>query len=294
MQSLMWRLVRRAFRGLGPVAPGVMGRLAFWLWFRPHRARSSRESQEVFARADRHCLAVGRKRVAVYGWGAGEPVLIVHGWSSRATQLSAFVPPLEQSGFKVLAFDAPAHGRSSGSATNVWKMADALGKLEVRYGPFGAIITHSMGALATATAVAAGELRAKCAVCLSPALRQANFVDGFARIVGLPDPVVVDLRRRLDAWADPDLWDGAVIPFPTLLVHDTADEFIPMADVLPLERNWPAAELVTTHGLGHSGILKDAQVVDTTMAFVRRHACADAHGNARPGRPTSSDAGGAA
>jgi len=195
-------------------------------------------------------------------------VLLVHGWSSRAAHMAAFVTPLEEAGLAVVAFDAPAHGRSAGARTDVWEIAETLVRLEKEHGPFEGIITHSMGALACATAMASGALQVRRIVCVAPAMKQTNFVDGFARIVGLPEPVAANLAMRIEAMTGAAFWDRAVIPVPALLIHDSADEFIPMADVEALQEQWPAAHLIPTSGLGHLGILTDLKVVKRAVEFV--------------------------
>jgi alpha-beta hydrolase superfamily lysophospholipase len=43
-----------------------------------------------------------------YSWGTGKRN-VVHGWESRGTALRSFVPVLLEKGFRVVAFDAPAH-----------------------------------------------------------------------------------------------------------------------------------------------------------------------------------------
>jgi pimeloyl-ACP methyl ester carboxylesterase len=56
------------------------------------------------------------EEIAVYHWGkGGRRILLVHGWGGKAAQFFSFVGPLLDAGFEVIAFDAPAHGASSGS-----------------------------------------------------------------------------------------------------------------------------------------------------------------------------------
>ena len=60
-------------------------------------------------------ITVNDKRVAVYAWGdGGRPVLLVHGWQSRAARFASFVRPLIDRGFSPISFDAPANGDSTG------------------------------------------------------------------------------------------------------------------------------------------------------------------------------------
>ncbi len=40
-------------------------------------------------------------------------VLIAHGWTSEASFMAVFAEQLRRAGFRVVAFDQPAHGRSA-------------------------------------------------------------------------------------------------------------------------------------------------------------------------------------
>ena len=58
------------------------------------------------------------------------------------------------------------------------------------------------------------------------------------------------------------------MPAPTLIMHDSGDKEVAYAEGLRLAAAWPAAEFVTTSGLGHQRILTDRAVVDEVCRFV--------------------------
>ena len=66
---------------------------------------------------------------------------------------------------------------------------------------------------------------------------------------------------------------------PTLVVHDRGDRQTPYADAVRLVASLPDARLVTTDGLGHRRILKDAAVV-RQVADLPRTATTPAEGGA--------------
>jgi len=57
---------------------------------------------------------------------------------------------------------------------------------------------------------------------------------------------------------------------PLLVIHDRDDPTVPWADGAAIATAWPGAELVTTTGLGHRDLLRDASVVARAVAFVHR------------------------
>src|SRR5687767_28905 len=88
------------------LAPGLAGPRAFALFVRPlGRARLRPEEAEVMAQAETGRMVVRGVPVTTYRWGDGDrPVLIVHGWSSRASRFAGFVGALRAQGRTVIAF----------------------------------------------------------------------------------------------------------------------------------------------------------------------------------------------
>lgn len=275
-------MIRAAFRTIGPIAPRLMGRVAFWLWFRPRRGRESSQAGTVMRGAEQAWMRVGRKRCIRYAWGAPDSprILLLHGWNGRASQMAAMVDPLVAAGYRVVALDAPAHGRSEGTSTDVFEICDALSQLQREEGVMFGVVAHSMGSLICAAALRAGALNAERTVCLSPAVRRDTLLQMFSATLALPDRVAADLARRVDGFAGPGFWEGAVIPVRTLIVHDSDDDFIPLEDSRFIAETWPAASLIATSGLGHFQILRDPAVAETAAGFF-----ADSRGIGPSNRP---------
>lgn len=55
---------------------------------------------------------------------------------------------------------------------------------------------------------------------------------------------------------------------PLLVVHDQDDPETRHRDGQDIADSWPESELVTTSGLGHRRILRDAGVVELVTTFV--------------------------
>ena len=53
-------------------------------------------------------------------------VLLVHGWISHAARMAEVIRELHARGLRVLAFDAPAHGRSRGTQADLQAFRSAL------------------------------------------------------------------------------------------------------------------------------------------------------------------------
>ena len=98
----------------------------------------------------------GGRWLRVWSFGEGPAILLAHGWSGHAAQFDAWIEPLVSAGYRVVLFDAPAHGRSGGAETNLVDMGGAVQHVAGLYGPLHAIVAHSFGAPATLFALQHG------------------------------------------------------------------------------------------------------------------------------------------
>jgi len=91
-----------------------------------------------------------------------------------------FVFHLAAAGYRVIAYDQPAHGLSDGRLTGLPDFADVLAEVARHHGNVRAVIAHSLGGPATAIALARG-LTAERAVLISPPSDLLGFSRRFAR-----------------------------------------------------------------------------------------------------------------
>jgi pimeloyl-ACP methyl ester carboxylesterase len=66
--------------------------------------------------------ATKNDKLAVVEWGEGPVILCVHGWSNRGLRFSPLIEVLADAGYRLVTFDAPAHGRSQGATSISWRM----------------------------------------------------------------------------------------------------------------------------------------------------------------------------
>lgn len=277
---LKLRALRLGFRALRRLSQDLAFRRAERLFCTPRRHRVPVAEQAV-ARAGRAFeLASNGRKIRGYAWGEGPRVALLHGWEGRGTQLHAFVGPLLDAGFSVLALDAPGHGRSEGRTSGPVDFARALEALAREAGPLHAVIAHSLGSVATTFALEEG-LRLSRVVLISPPATPSRFYTGLLDMLGFSEsafqPALDAFAARIGfAWERVDLKTLATrMRTPMLLIHDRGDRETPYEEGATVARAWPGAELVSTEGLGHRRILKDEAVVAKTVAFLRTGAPAD-------------------
>lgn len=274
------RLVRTALAGVSTVAPPVAAEIGFRLWRSVGRPESLAPRDAVVqARAVRGTLDLDGVPVATSTWGAGpEVVLLVHGWRSRGSRLSALVEALEAPGRTLVAFDAPGHGDTPGTRTSVLEFARVIRLLAARHGGVTAIAAHSFGVLAAFLAVREG-VRVDRLVGIAGIHDADEIVAQFARETGLGPRAVRGLRSRIERRFFPEVADpwrrfvAELDPADTrtelLLVHDAGDTRVAFRQAeLIREAHTGPVRLVATEGLGHNRILRDPGVVAEVAAFL--------------------------
>jgi pimeloyl-ACP methyl ester carboxylesterase len=202
------------------------------------------------------------RQLATWRWGSPEApaVLLVHGWGGYAAQMRGFVPQLLAAGYRVIAYDQPAHGLSEGRLTALPDFAGALSAVAAHHGGVRAAVAHSLGAVALAFAHARG-LALEKAVLVSPPSDLVGYSRRFARWYGMAEP----LRRAMQSateerfgvlWEEFDIERLAPrLKAPALVIHDHGDAIVPWKQGAVLAKSWPGARLLSTVGLGHGRIL---------------------------------------
>ncbi|MGY2701156.1 alpha/beta fold hydrolase [Nocardioides sp. HB32] len=251
------------------VSPRLAGRVALELWRRPGRPGSVRTSERPVHDAATISYVDHRGRVTAYSWGDGErPVLLVHGWGSRASRFAGLVAALLDHGYSPVSYDAWAHGASPGPVRTILDHQVVIDALAERYGGFAGVVAHSFGVPVALHAVSAGRVAA-----ISGMGDFGYLTDGFCAELGAGEAVNRELRRAIERRyfdGDTGIWARfSVAPVPgreLLVVHDAEDRVVDVrqADVLVAA----GGELVRTSGLGHSRILGDPGVVAEVVAFL--------------------------
>lgn len=272
---LQLRLLRAAFRTLGPVFPGIMAVYTCRLWFRTRRSPEPQREQEFRQSSESFTLQHNGNQLAVNRWGEGPVILLVHGWNGRGAQLGAFVSSLVEQGFQVVAFDTPAHGRSSGTSTNIFEIADAVTHVANHVGELHGVIAHSFGVPSAILAATKG-LHIPCMVGISTPANYDELIRPFTRALHIPGKIEARFRKQLEQHLGSDIWhrfspENMVrdMTGPALVIHDKDDHDIDWHSGKTVADAWPNARFVTTQGLGHRRILRNPQVIEMVTHFMQ-------------------------
>jgi pimeloyl-ACP methyl ester carboxylesterase len=271
------RRTRTVFRLLSVLSPALAARLAARLFITPRTRRVSAQDAQFLATAVSRRLPTPHGDVQTYEWlGEGPAVLVLHGWISYAGQLGSMIEGLRSHGLRVVAFDAPAHGRSGGRQADLYSFRDALAAVSSACGPAGAILAHSFGAIAAASWLAedaaAANLRAAVLIGLP---RDIGYLfESFTIAMGLRADVIERLRARFRAryGGYPEDYSAPVlaqrIHIPVLLVHGGADEYIPAAHAEEVALQLRDGHIQVIAGLSHSAPLRDPGTIELMAQFI--------------------------
>lgn len=213
--------------------------------------------------------------LATWRWGAPDApaVLLAHGWGGFAAQMRGFVPGLLSAGFRVIAYDQPAHGLSEGRLSGLPDFAQALVAVAAHHGNVRHVIAHSLGGVATAVALAQG-MKLERAVLVSPPSDLVGFSRRFARWYWMAEPLRHAMQSAIEErfgvrWAELEVERIAPrLRAPALVIHDRGDAMVPWTQGAALARAWPGARLLSTEGLGHGRILESGLARQAAVDFV--------------------------
>jgi pimeloyl-ACP methyl ester carboxylesterase len=269
----MQKLVSVGLQTIGVLSPRLGGRLAFNLWRRPLARGRVRPDEQMVHDAARVEIV---NNVKTYNWGDGKrPVLLVHGWRSRASRYAAFITRLLELGYSPVSYDAPAHGDSGGDVVSILGHQRIIRALEERHGPFEGVIAHSLGVPFALYAVREG-VAAKRLVMISGVADFGYLADTFCAQLGLGPKINQQLRRQIERGyfdGDDQIWTRFSVTtgkLDLLVIHNDQDEIVDPAQAQVLLRNYgDRAHFLPTTGLGHRRILSDPAVITEAVAFLQ-------------------------
>jgi pimeloyl-ACP methyl ester carboxylesterase len=247
-------------------------------FFSPARYEVKSSDREVLEWGNNYRLPYDGGELAVTTWGNNGPaVLLMHGWGGARAQMTGFVDPLLFAGYRVVAYDQPAHGDSTGNMTNLLEIAPTMESIARQEGKFEAIIAHSFGTLITSYALVNRNFPPPARLVYFGAFNQLlESLPRFQVIAGLSDEIMDGLRAMIYENFGKEVLDAIVnekltpqIHIPALMFHDAADNVTPIEDSRAIARVWKYARLIETEGLGHRGALQSKSIHEQVVKFLK-------------------------
>ena len=270
------RYIRAKFSVLSTLSKAKAAEKAFELFCTP-QYRNKKKLPHVFEKAEKINFVFEGSKVKGYRFNhpSKAKILITHGFESTVLNFERYINPLVKKGYEVLAFDAPAHGHSSGTRINVLLYKKMLHHINRHYGPFTGYMGHSLGGLALSLFLEEIEHdHSTQLVLIAPATETTTAIDNYFNFLKLDDGVRKEFDNLITRTAKqkPGLFSvsrsARNIKARVLFLQDKDDELTPYSDVEPIIRkNYPHFKFIITKGLGHSRIYKDSHTFKEIIDF---------------------------
>ena len=250
--------------------------LAFELFCTPMK-RAKKKKPPIFNKGEKLQLKIEGLALIGNRWNAPQEkkCLIVHGFESTAYNFDRYIHPLIKKGYEVLAFDAPAHGKSEGKQITLPLYVAAISKIYEKFGPIHSYLAHSFGGLALTHFVEMIPSEDKKVVLIAPATETTTAIDSFFKFLHLDG----EIRKEFDALIfekgqkHPHEYSirraMQQIEAHVLWIHDEDDQMTPLSDALKIKDDGHKnVEFMITKGFGHRRIYRENQVVKRILEFL--------------------------
>jgi pimeloyl-ACP methyl ester carboxylesterase len=266
-------MLRFGLKALAAVAPAAAEEQGARMFFTPRRTPRWRAPAISKIAATSLRFSIGGQEMACWCWGRGPTVILIHGWEGYAAQLTHFVAPLVDAGFRVVTFDMPAHGGSTGQQISVFDMSRAIRAVAEVFSPTRAVIAHSLGGAASILALSEG-LKVDRVVLLAPAAEPRHFAKVLARMLGFSKTRTDGMLKRIENRLGMRFEDASTLRMvpkmnvPVLVMHDPHDAEVPFEHGKSIAQAWPGARLEQLNEMGHRRMLRNPNTISAVTAFI--------------------------
>ncbi|MEM9144131.1 MAG: alpha/beta hydrolase [Bacteroidota bacterium] len=255
------------------LSPLSAGKKAFEIFCTVRKGRVLAKQQDYLEQAKHSREQVAGHEIQTYRWpGTDDTVLLVHGWESNSFRWRNLIAQLQEKHYNVIAFDAPAHGHSTGKLLHVPLYGDCIHHMVNTFGPTY-VIGHSVGGMAVLyTEYKHGLKGAKKIVTLGSPSEFYEILDKYQEILRFGSRVRQGFEAYIQkrfGWTVMDFSSSTYVQKNTkkgLLVHDRQDLLAPFHASEKVHAAWKGSEFIPTQGLGHS--LHQDNVQDWIVGFL--------------------------
>lgn len=262
-----------------PIESQAILKKVYRAFFSPGKYETKSADEAILARGNTYRIPFEGGELAVTTWGddSNPAVLLMHGWGGSRAQMTGFVDPLLDAGYRVVAYDQPAHGESDGTTTNLLEITPTMDLILEQEGPFDVILAHSFGTLITSYALAKRNFPPPSKLVYFGAFnRLMDALPRFQVIAQLPDEIIQGLGAMIYETFGKDVLESIVneslvqtIHVPALMFHDKSDNVTPVEDSRAIARVWKSVRYVETDGLGHRGALQSKEIFEQVISFLK-------------------------
>ena len=245
--------------GLHLVRPKKAVKKAFSLFCIPRRGKVKPEQMDFLNNAKHEIVEAENLALQTYNWkNTGKTILLIHGWESNTFRWMSLIEKLKAENYNIIAFDAPAHGNSTGNHLHVPLYTKCVEAIVKRYSP-DYVIGHSIGGMTTVFHQYSFPNPAiKKLVLLGPPSEITEIMDDYQKILNFKPRVMRDLDVYFKELLGYNFHEFSIAKFagsikqPGLIIHDTFDKIAPVSASKSIHKNYKNSKFIETEGAGHS------------------------------------------
>jgi pimeloyl-ACP methyl ester carboxylesterase len=274
MKKIIEKSIGLYFNGLAIINPSLAAKKGFNLFCNP-MVQPLKPYQISFLETGKHAiLHYEDTKIQTYKWGSGsKKVLLIHGWASHSFRWKATIEHLIENDFTVHAFDAPAHGLSSGKILHLILYSKIIDLILKEYKEVEHIISHSIGGFATIYWLFQNQqTNIKKVVVMGAPGEAEDFFNFYKKTLGLTDKtlkILTDEFAKLLGYS-PSYFSASSfakqVQTQGLIIHDKEDRDTSYENSVKLHSSWKNSKLMLTQGLGHS--LKSKALLEDMVQFI--------------------------
>ncbi|MEM9990759.1 MAG: alpha/beta fold hydrolase, partial [Bacteroidota bacterium] len=229
--------------------------------------------ERVLDAASTRNIQIKQFDIMQYEWGAAHErrVLLVHGWEGQAGNFAALIHPLLEMDYRILAFDAPAHGRSSKEhKTNMFEFIDFLAQQVRQFNP-DVIISHSFGSVQTASIFRKyPDLSVSKWFAITTPFAFQDYINGVTQFFGISKQVERKLIQRLERQLGESMHDATMQNYAKtlqnigdiLIAHSKSDKILNIEGARKTHQAFKQSRLVELNNMGHYRILWSDEILE--------------------------------
>ncbi|UWX55640.1 alpha/beta hydrolase [Maribacter litopenaei] len=256
------------------ISPKKAAEKAFTIFTKVRKGRVLPHQKDYLDPVKHERIDVSGHSIQTYKWhGTKDTVLLIHGWESNTWRWHKLLEKLTAADFNVIAFDAPAHGYSSGKYLYVPLYAEILEVMIHTYVP-DHLIGHSVGGMT----ILYNEFKnpndtiEKIVTIGSPS-EFHEIIEHFKNMLGLSNRVIDALEIYINERFGFTIKEFSSSKFASsntkkgLLLHDRWDKITPYHASERVHSVWKESTFISTEGPGHS--MHQEEVNKKIIAFLQ-------------------------
>ena len=275
LQKLIPKLYGLYFNLLVWFIPKKIAKQAFTVFATVRKGRVLPNQKEYLDNAKFEVVTIGDNKIQVYNWpGSKETVLLIHGWESNTWRWHKLIDKLQKEDYNIIAFDAPAHGYSTGKILHAPLYAEAVQALLLKYEP-KLVIGHSMGGMTLLYNESKNpNSHIEKMVTIGSPSEFHEILTHYKNLLGFNDKVksvIETLVQKKFNFSTEEFSSSNFVQNNNkkgLIFHDRLDKIAPYHASVDVHKHWKGSELFSTEGFGHS--MHQDVVNEKIIAFLKQ------------------------